>query len=90
MIHSLAGGEIRELLCADFAKVEIVEDGAFKGNKLWYICEIKDAKAGDFVLAPIGAYNRLYKAKIERIDKQVNSQVSPIPFKRAKKIVKIK
>ena len=90
MIHSLAGGEIRELLYADFAKVEIIDDGAFKGNKLWYICEIKDAKAGDMVLVPIGVCNRLYKAKIERIDKQVNSQVAPIPFKKAKKIIKIK
>ena len=90
MIHSLAGGEIRELLYADFAKVEVIEDGIFKGNKLWYICEIKDAKVGDFVLAPIGVSNRLYKAKIERIDRQVNSQVSPVPFKKAKRIQKLK
>ena len=89
MIHSLAGGEIRELTYADFAKVEIVEDGAFKGSKFWYISEIKDVKEGDFVLAPIGVNNRLYKARIERIDKFVNSQVSPVPMKRAKKIVKI-
>lgn len=89
VIHSLAGGEIRELQVADFAKVEIIEDGVHKGAKLWYISEIRTLKKGDLVLVPLGTNNQLVRAKVERIDKQVNSQVSPVPMKRAKKVKEV-
>lgn len=88
MIHSLAGGDIRELKVADFAKVEITEEGINKGVKLWYITDINGLEAGDKVLVPYGVQNSLIEAKIERIDRFVNAQTSPVPMKRAKKIFK--
>ena len=88
MIHSLAGGDIRELRVVDFAKVEIIEVGIHKGAKLWYISDINGIEVGDRVLVPIGAQNTLIEAKIERIDRFVNAQVVPVPMNRAKKIYK--
>ena len=83
MIHSLAGGIVSEVKVADFAKVEIDGEGKF-----WYISKIADLKEGDFVLVPFGKNLAETKAKVLRIDKNVSSQASPIPFGRAKVILR--
>ncbi len=87
MIHSLAGGDIRELRVADFAKVEIVEKGPLCGAKYWYIVDLSGVEVGDRVFVPVGVQNVKMMAKIERIDRFVNEQSAPIPFKRAKRIL---
>lgn len=82
MIHSLAGGVIREKKYFDFAKVKLET-----GEIYWYISAIKTLKPGDMVVVPYG--NGEVKAFVIRIDKHISEQVSPIPVKRAKAILKI-
>ena len=81
MIHSLAGGVVKEAEFFDFVKVK-TDDGC----SFWFINDIFDLKIGDLVLAPIGKNNVLTKAVVERIDKNVNGQTSPLPLKRMKRI----
>ena len=57
MIHSLAGGSIRDISFLDFAKVEILE-GVQKGSWFWYITDIPNLKAQDEVFVPLGATNQ--------------------------------
>lgn len=84
MIHSLSGGVIREKKYFDFAKVRFDS-----GEIYWYISTFEDLKAGDRVLVPVGRNNEETEAFVIRIDKHISEQVSPIPAKRAKKIIKI-
>ena len=85
MIHSLAGGELREYKTYNFAKLKF-EDCA--GKYFWYICPFDDLKVGDYVLAPFGEIDEPKKAKVIRIDKNVNGQTTPISIKTAKNIYK--
>lgn len=82
MIHSLSGGVIREKKYFDFAKVKLET-----GEIYWYISTIKTLKPGDMVAVPYG--NGEAKAFVIRIDKHISEQVSPIPVKRAKKVLRI-
>lgn len=84
MIHSLSGGVIREKKYFDFAKVRFET-----GEVYWYISTFENLKAGDRVLVPVGRENEPTPAYVLRIDKHVSEQVSPIPAKRAKKILQI-
>lgn len=79
MIHSLAGGVVKDPKYFDFAKVEIDGEEIF-----WYIDPFGLEK-GDYVTVPLG--KKLVEGKILRIDKHVSSQASPISVKRAKEIV---
>lgn len=88
MIHSMAGGKLQEIDFVNLAKVEII-DGVFKGEIYWYITEIVALKENDFVYVPFGKNNTLLKAKVLRIDKNVSTRTTPIPFKRLKKISSI-
>lgn len=87
MIHSLAGGELKENKCFDFAKVQILE-GMQKDALLWYVCNLANVKQDDIVIVPIGKNNFLVKAKIIRIDKNVNQQCAPVRINLAKEILK--
>ena len=86
MIHSLAGGKIKDLDFADFAKVEIL-DGEAQGKISWYITNILDLNVEDTVLVPVGLNNTQTPAKVLKIERNLSSQVSPIPIKRAKEII---
>ena len=83
MIHSLSGGVMSDIQYADFTKVEIEGEGIF-----WYINNIDGLKEGDKVIVPFGRSGRNVTGMVLRIDKSVSSQVSPIPFKHAKYIIK--
>ncbi len=87
MIHSMAGGDIKNLRYADFVKVEILE-GESVGSKFFYL-SIDGVIEGMVVLVPVGVNNVPTKAKVLRVDKNVNSQVSPVPIKCAKSVIKI-
>ncbi len=87
MIHSLAGGSIREKKVADFYKVELLE-GINKGGLYWYISSIKNLNEGDIVIVPIGANNIHTKGQIKKIQKSVVQGCSPVPFNVVKSIIK--
>ena len=82
MIHSLSGGVMSDVEHCDFAKVEIPGEGIF-----WYISKIEGLKVGEEVVVPFGRLSKNVVGKVLRIDRNVSSQVSPIPFKHAKNIV---
>lgn len=86
MIHSLAGGKLKDLDFADFAKVQLITDEPDK--ILWYITDILDLNIGDIVLVPVGINNALEQATVLKIERNVSSHVAPIPIKRAKLIYK--
>ena len=85
MIHSMAGGRLGSVEYNDFAKVRILE-GECQGQAFFYITKIPLLKVGDEVIVPVGISNTQTKAVVERIDKNVSSQCSPVPVKRAKAI----
>ena len=80
MIHSLSGGILSENSLVDFAKVETTE-GTFWFNSTGFKLNI-----GDNVLVPLNG-NTL-QGKVIRVDKNLSPQVTPIPLKHAKKIIK--
>ena len=85
MIHSLAGGRLREQQLFDFVKLEFENN---PNHFFWFISEIKDLRLNDYVLAPFGPLDELQKAKVVRVDKNVISTSAPLPLKRMKKITK--
>ena len=84
MIHSMAGGIIKDIEYHDYAKVEIVE-GLNTKKLFWFINDIYNLAVGDEVLVQIDGLNT--RAKVVRIDKNVGSDVAPIGPKRAKHII---
>lgn len=84
MIHSLAGGKIRDLDFADFVKVKLIDTEPDK--ILWYTTDLIDLNEGDTVLVPFGAQSA--QAIVLKIERNLSSQVAPIPIKRAKNIIK--
>ena len=87
MIHSMAGGKLGSVEYNDFAKVRIIE-GEEEGKAFFYITKIIGLKEGDLVVVPVGFANVQTKGKVERIDRAVSSQNSPVSVKRAKYIIK--
>ena len=85
MIHSCAGGVVKDKKYFDFAKVEILSTGEIK----WYICNLPLVVAGDEVIVPYGKDNVREKAKVLRIDRGVSEQVCPVPARHAKEILEI-
>lgn len=85
MIHSLAGGKLREQQLFDFAKLEFENNPS---QYFWYISEINDLRPNDYVLAPFGPLDELQKAKVVRVDKNILGTSAPLPVKRMKKITK--
>lgn len=85
MIHSMAGGDIKQLSYADYAKVEIL-DGDLSGKNLWFKSPFFDLKVGDVVLVETDGK---VKGKIVRIDKNVSSQIAPQSLKNSRSIIKI-
>lgn len=86
MIHSLAGGKIKDLEFADFVKVKFDYLGETKLG--WYITDIIDLAINDKVIIPYGYANIELAGQVEKIERNVSSQVAPIPIKRAKYIIK--
>ena len=87
MIHSLAGGKLQNVEYSDYAKVQIAQ-GNLAGKIFWYKSTISDLKIGDDVIVPFGQDNMRVAGKVVKIDKNVSSQVSPFPAKRAKQIIR--
>lgn len=52
MIHSLAGGKLKDLDYADFVKVKFEYSG--EGKIGWFVTDIIDINIGDTVIIPYG------------------------------------
>ena len=84
MIHSLAGGKLKDLDYADFVKVELL---TVEPKKIaWYITDILDLKGGDKVKVPFGTQTA--EAIVLKIEHNVSSHNAPLPIKRTKYIIK--
>ena len=81
MIHSTAGGTMREYHRYDYAKVEI------DGTMHFYLSPFKELKEGDVVLVEVE--NEIKEGKVIRVDKNISEQNFPIPVKRLGKIIEI-
>ena len=88
MIHSMAGGKLRTHESHDYAKVEILE-GERRSDIMWFISTFPFLKENDLVLVPVGRTDTPTKAKVIRVDKNVNELSFPIAIKRIKKILQI-
>ncbi|MBQ7467153.1 MAG: hypothetical protein IJS74_03685 [Clostridia bacterium] len=86
MIHSLAGGKLQNVEYCDYAKVQLTQ-GNLAGKIFWYK-SIQGVQVGDDVIVPFGQDNMRVAGKVIKIDKNVSSQVAPIPSKRAKQIIR--
>ena len=84
MIHSTAGGNLKEYGYFDIAKVEYLENG----EKAFVLSTNEEIKEGDIVLVAISELEQK-EAKVIRIDKHVHEQNFPLPIKRLKKIVRL-
>lgn len=85
MIHSLAGGEIREKQMYTFCKVEITS-GADKGLKLWYLSDMFALCEGDVVEVPLRTKKE--QGKVVLIIKNTTNDRAPVPVNRAKYVLK--
>ena len=87
MIHSMAGGNLKDYGVFDIVKVELLEGDI--GKVIYVVSTFKDLKEGDIVLIPDNFNIEGVKAKVLRVDKKVHEQNFPIPIKRLKTILKI-
>ena len=83
MIHSTAGGELKNYGYYDIAKVE---DSL---GKTFFVFSPFEVKVGDYVLVAKDIFEEGMKVRVLRIDKKVHEQNFPIPIKRLKKIIEI-
>ena len=82
MIHSTAGGKLKEYGYFDIAKVEYLDTL----EKAFVLSPIEDLQSDDIVVVKFSEFEEK-EAKVLRVDKHVYEQNFPIPIKRLKKIV---
>ncbi|MBO6263472.1 MAG: hypothetical protein J6N93_04275 [Clostridia bacterium] len=82
MIHSLAGGVIKSGGLHTFVKVKFPS-----GEERWYLSDDTPVMVGLKVAAPYGGDIAVGIAV--RVDGGVSEQATPIPFKRAEKIISV-
>ena len=88
MIHSLAGGEIREKEYFTFVWVEIIGPTNI-GEKYWYISPLKTIEEGAQVELPLGQNNSRKIGRVIRVVKNVSRDRAPFPVNRTKEIFKV-
>ena len=81
MIHSTAGGTMREYNRYDYAKVEV------EGVPHFYLSPFSELKEEDIVSVPVGL--EVKEGKVLRVDRNILEQNFPISAKRLKKIIEI-
>ena len=86
MIHSLAGGELKNAETNDWAKVEILE-GEEIGSVCWF--KFYPIKTNSIVMVPVGFSQTPTRAKVLEIKKSISQQMSPIPSKHASYILSV-
>lgn len=88
MIHSTAGGKLKDYNYYDYAKVAMLE-GEKADSILWFISPFPELKVDDVVLVSSRFSINGEKAKVLKVDKNVSEQNFPIPAKRMQRILKI-
>ena len=89
MIHSLAGGEIKENALYNFALVEIKDNFSPSVSiKLWYLFEAELVTVGDRVIVPLGERNTQKEGVVTRVLKALVKGRTPVPVNQAKYIIK--
>ena len=84
MIHSLAGGDLKDYKVSNLVYVELEE----QHEKCWYISDALNINVGDFVLVPFGKIDEPKRAKVLKIIKDAREDMLSISFKKFKKIYK--
>lgn len=82
MIHSMSGGVLSEF--DNYTFVKVVFDGS---TPYWFVTDF-EVSEGDRVLAPFGAGGIGKAATVVKVENNVSGQVSPVPIKRVKKLIK--
>ena len=82
MIHSLAGGELKEYSRFDIAKVEYLDTQ----ERAFALVACPNIVENDLVIVDFNGQER--EARVLRVDKNVYEQNFPISVKRLKKIVR--
>lgn len=80
MIHSTAGGKLKEYSYYDIAKVKYLENE----QVAFVLCPIKEVKENDLV-----EVENEFEARVIRVDRNVYEQNFPMKISRLKKITKI-
>lgn len=83
MIHSLAGGKLQNVVNFSGAKVKV---NKYEKN-YWFINPFSNLKIGDNVLVPVG--NEILLGEVIKIEDNISSQISPVPYKKMKEILNI-
>lgn len=83
MIHSLSGGIIKDY--GSYVFVKVVFDDA--PTPYWYVSDF-DVEPGDRVSAPKGRANTPTAATVVKVESNVSGQVTPVPLKSAKRLLK--
>lgn len=87
MIHSLAGGKLRDNQIFDVVKVKFINNPLALDRPYWFKSNLVDLKEGDVVFAPFSNDETLYEAKVIRIDKNINEQNTPFPASKMKFLI---
>lgn len=82
MIHSMSGGIIKDV--GDYTFVKVRFDG--EPTPFWYVAEMH-VSDGDKVIAPLRGVER--QGVAERVERHVSGQVTPVPLRTAKRIVRV-
>ena len=85
MVHSMAGGHLREKKFCDFVMVSFDVNPE---QSFWFVSEIPDIMVGDYVLAPYGIIDELQRAKVLQVHKNVESTNFPLRTRNMKYIFK--
>ncbi len=82
MIHSMSGGIIKDV--GSYTFVRVLVDG--EEFPRWYITDIFDIEENDRVEVPYGSSAAV--GSVVRVEYNVSGQVTPVPIKSAKKIIR--
>lgn len=72
-----------------FVKVDFIDDPNVAGYGFWYLCDFKEAKMEDWVVAPLGRHNNLQEGVICEVRFNTEEE-APFPMHSIKRIKKLK
>ncbi|MBQ7407674.1 MAG: hypothetical protein IJW13_00130 [Clostridia bacterium] len=90
MIHSLAGGKLKDNGYYTVIKVKFINNPLALARPYFYLCEVAQIEQGEVVLAPYGKNQTEYEAEVIRVDKCVSEQTLPMPLSKMATVTKRK